>query len=184
MVHLKLASDPVYVAACAEDTYLSDLSALDRIQDRLRRGGGKAQLYMPTIGLNSSELMSAIGPQINAVADFASAFLADDIADSAQEIARMRSRCERLRRDTEIEPRNWDDREDLYVRSVFSRAQVVAVFATGAVVRLPGRFKGWIPKSRIPDSRLAALTKGNVIEVRVLGINPSRKSIVLEYVRP
>jgi hypothetical protein len=57
LVHLQLMANPEYLAACAEDTFLSDLEAAKRIADRITAKGLHGQFSRLTAAKNVRELV-------------------------------------------------------------------------------------------------------------------------------
>ena len=57
LVHLQLMANPDYLAACAEDTWLSDPTLADRIANRIRTDGLKGHFSRLTTAKNASDLV-------------------------------------------------------------------------------------------------------------------------------
>lgn len=57
LVHLQLMANPEYLAACAEDTYISDLNLAQRIAERIASRGIAGQFSPLTTAKNASELV-------------------------------------------------------------------------------------------------------------------------------
>ncbi len=111
-------------------------------------------------------------------------FLEGPVKDSLARFQAIRRSWGKSRRDFEMSDLKWDDFGTYYARDVFVRAFVVSAKEVGAAVRLPGRYKGWIPKRMIPTSLFSKLKRGDLIECRVLKWDDKRESFLLTCEEP
>jgi RNA recognition motif. (a.k.a. RRM, RBD, or RNP domain) len=65
LVHLQLMANPEYLAACAEDTYLSDVALAERIASRITSKGLEGQFSRATTAKNAAELVEYLKARAN-----------------------------------------------------------------------------------------------------------------------
>lgn len=178
-VHIRLLGDLVYVGACAEDAFLESDHAVNRISYRLRRGNGTSQNYLPTLVLNGADLWSAIESSIDAFTNYCKTFHEGPIRDVITKLHAVRNTWRKGRHTFETTERPWSDLGTNYARDVFARAYVASVKPAGADVRLPGKYRAWIPKSMFAASVFSQLKRGDLIECRVLKWDDRLESFLL-----
>lgn len=179
VVHIKLLGDIVYVGACSEDAFLPDGGEVHRIAHRLKRGNNMNHCYIPTLAVNGADLWSAIEEPMNSFVEYCSTMQEGVVADVVRRLKQSTGNWKHERYRIETSEMDWEDLENFYARDVFARAFVTSVTPKGVNVRLPGRYRAWIPKNMIASKVFSGISNGSLIECRILKWDDDRKSFLV-----
>ncbi len=89
-VHLTLLQTPDYLAACSEDTWVTDYSLAERIAKRIGHSGLQQHFAWPTVLSNAEEFLKYLHAQAQARPSFSETYLLDGMSkkiDPASEVA-------------------------------------------------------------------------------------------------
>jgi len=113
-VHIELLGNLDYLAACAEDTYLSDRDAANRVADRIGQGRG-AHFSEVTVFENADELVRYLTTRIKSFEVPSSAFLTGEVIENLHDLAEATAAVARAKRQRDA----LRSRGRLYVANLF-----------------------------------------------------------------
>jgi hypothetical protein len=150
LVHLKMVTNPSYLAACAEDTWMTCATTVKHITDRIGQFGPKAHYSPITVFANSRDfvqyLMQRIGEDIAtpaAVLYSAERAVPEMITEAA---ARSAGAYDKIRASG-----GWETLQERFVEGMECEGAVLEQREYGVFVKLDGGPRGLIHLSRYPS---------------------------------
>jgi hypothetical protein len=177
--HLGLLSNFDDLAACAEDTWQSNPTLVERVADRI--GNRRTHYSRATTRANALEFADYLVAQTEANPINAESFLKVPPINVHEVVTAMTGR---VREGVKAEEHgdSWPDVDGLFEVGKTYEGVVEGVKDFGAFVNLATKVTGLVHSSKIDHAVLADLKIGKKMTVRILRIDHPRRRINLEHV--
>ena len=181
-VHLKMASEPTYLAACAEDSWVSSRETAERITERIGGFGPTAHFSPTTSLLNARDFAEYLLDRANHESLNAASLVDKQITDVRKEVAEIAARIQKAYE--KFSSRTHTMLEDWFPKGAECLAEVAGTQPYGVFVKVDGGPKGLIHVSELPGSlKVSDFTKGQRVAVRVERIEKEMGKLALSFVR-
>jgi hypothetical protein len=182
-VHLSLATDLSYLAACSEETWLEDETRARRIAERIARFGPKVHYSPVTVAANASDFVEYLAKREDAQRMKPETYLEGAFSGIVLETENL---VERARKAINREKRagGWSDFEDRFTLGMECAGTVDGVQDYGVFVRLDGGPTGLMYFRYLPNARpVNSFARGARVLVKIRETQPEAQKVSLEFVR-
>jgi hypothetical protein len=177
--HLDLVSNFDYLAACAEDAWVSDHNLAQRVADRIGRHGPAGHYARETTRANAGEFIKYLVEDAEEEIARPEGYLSEVEPGVYAEITSIEQKVTR-RIEEEAAKDRWHGVEDRFVVGNVYVGTVDGTKEYGVFVALPNGPKGLLHKSKLLGARTpSSYQKGDEIRVRILAINREERKIAL-----
>jgi hypothetical protein len=177
--HLHAASNFDYLAACAEDTWVSDVELAERVATRIGQGGIGGHYARETMRGNAAEFIGHLVGEAATEIAAPDKYLSHVQRGVREEVARIGEKVAR-KVGEERSKDSWDQVDSKFKPDGIYNGKVQNVTEYGVFVDLAKGVTGLLHRSKLGSRSLSSFHNGDGVAVRVLGIDRDAKRIVID----
>lgn len=178
-VHLELIGNLTYLSAIAEDTYFQDVTAADRVAERIKFYD--AQYREETMLANAREVFEMLRREAESATQIGNSIIIGSAFPRLADLSPLKIAITSKERSNP-----WLTAEDRYATGKCFKAIVVNVNSYGVFAELEPGITGLVPTSSLPPNfqEIDAIGVGEEIEIRVLRVVATKKRMKLSIASP
>ena len=182
-VHLNVASDPSYLAACSEDTWITSEEVAAEVSNRIGFFGPRVHYSPVTVLLNAKDFVKYLLRRSGEEIANPKAYLEAVGVDVRREITEIAGTLERTIAKFKAEG-DWESLDDRFAVGMECNGTVTGTQEYGAFVKLDGGPTGLLYFRNLPDERpIGSIKRHERLRVKLLKLEKDAEKISLGFVR-